>query len=48
VQHRINVTGSLLKEMALKFSADLKIDSFKASNGWLDCFIKRHNRYWKL
>ena len=43
VQRRINVTGPLLKEMALKFSADLKIDNFKASNGWLDCFIKRHN-----
>ena len=39
VQCRINVTGPLLIEMALKFSADLKIDSFKASNGWLDCFI---------
>jgi kinesin family protein 6/9 len=45
VQRRINVTGPLLKEMALKISADLKIDSFKASNGWLDCFIKHHNRY---
>ena len=43
LQCKINVTGPLLKEMALKFSAYLKIDSFKASNGWLDRFIKRHN-----
>ena len=43
VQCRINVTGPLFKEMTLKFSADLKIDSFKASIGWLDCFIKCHN-----
>ena len=33
---RINVSGPLIKEKALKFAEDLGIASFKASNGWLD------------
>ncbi len=40
---RINVSGPLLKEKALQFANDLKIETFKASNGWLDAFVKRHN-----
>ena len=39
----INITGPLLKEKALKFAVDLDIDTFKASNGWLSSFVKRHN-----
>ena len=40
---RINVSGPLIKEKALKFAEDLGIASFKASNGWLDSFRHRHN-----
>jgi predicted DNA-binding protein YlxM (UPF0122 family) len=43
IARRINVTGGLLKEKALKFAKDLNVDSFKASNGWLDSFTKRNN-----
>ena len=40
---RINVSGPLIKEKALKFAEDLGIASLKASNGWLDSFRHRHN-----
>ena len=40
---KINVIGPLLKEQALKFASDLKIETFKASNGWLSSFVNRHN-----
>jgi len=30
---KINVTGPLLKEQAPRFASDLKIETFKASNG---------------
>jgi transposase len=40
VQCKINVTGPLLKEMALKFSADLKIDSFKAFQWMVGLFYQ--------
>ncbi len=40
---RINVSGPLLKEKALQFANDLKIETFKASDGWLDVFGKSHN-----
>ena len=43
VKRRINVTGPLLKEKALKFAKDLQNEDFKASNGWLESFVKRHN-----
>ena len=39
----ITVTGPLLKEKALKFARELKIDDFKASEGWLEKFKIRHN-----
>jgi hypothetical protein len=39
VNRRINVTGPLLKEKALKFASDFGISTFKASNGWLESFI---------
>ena len=40
---KINVSGPLLKEKALKFAKDLNKLEFKASNGWLESFIKRNN-----
>ena len=43
VNRRINVTGPLLKEKALKFASDFGILTFKASNGWLESFINRNN-----
>ena len=38
----IPVSGSLLKEKALLFAAELNNTSFKASNGWLESFRQRH------
>ena len=37
------VSGPLVREQALRFAARLGNTEFKASNGWLDCFRKRHN-----
>ena len=36
----INVSGPLLKEKALKFASELGVETFKASNGRLDSFLK--------
>ena len=44
---RIPVSGPLIKERALKFAKDFGLDSFKASNGWLESFIKRNNIVFK-
>lgn len=43
----VNVSGPLLKEKALKFAEDLAVTSFKASNGWLDSFLRRNNIVFK-
>uniref|UniRef100_A0A0K0FC89 HTH CENPB-type domain-containing protein n=1 Tax=Strongyloides venezuelensis TaxID=75913 RepID=A0A0K0FC89_STRVS len=39
----IPVTGTLLQEKALAVARSLQIDSFKASNVWLDSFKCRNN-----
>lgn len=39
----IPISGPLLKEKALEVSENLKNCDFKASNGWLDRFCKRHD-----
>ena len=45
----INVTGPLMKEKALQFASELNNEDFKASNGWLESFVKRNNiRFRKL
>jgi len=39
----IMVSGPLIQHQALKFATHLKIDSFHASNGWLQSFLKCKN-----
>lgn len=36
------VTGKLVQEKALEIASENSISSFKASNGWLQCFQRRH------
>jgi hypothetical protein len=36
---RINISGPLIQEQALKFAKNLGVDQFKASNGWLQSFL---------
>ena len=38
----IPISGTILREKALKYSEELGIDNFKASNGWLDRWKNRH------
>ena len=42
-KRRVLVSGPLIQQQALKFARDLNNDTFKASNGWLDSFLKRNN-----
>ena len=44
---QVNVSGPLLQQKALKIASELNIESFKASNGWLEAFLKRHNIVFK-
>jgi hypothetical protein len=39
----ITVTGKQIQEKALEIAQELLIEDFKASNGWLDAFKRRHN-----
>jgi hypothetical protein len=43
-----SIDGPHLKEKALHVAARLGINSFWASNGWIDFFKKRHNLYTRL
>ena len=44
---KVNVSGPLLQQKALKIASDLNFESVKASNGWLEAFLKRHNIVFK-
>ena len=39
----VSVSGPMLQEQNLNFSKQLGVQDFKASNGWLDSFKRRHN-----
>lgn len=39
----INITGPMIQEKALQIAQELGVENFKASNGWLESFKKRHN-----
>ena len=39
----VPVSGPMLQEEALTIAYELGNDSYKASNGWLQCFKQRHN-----
>ena len=43
IRRRVEVSGPMLQEIALKFARDLGQTSFTASKGWLDCLKKRHS-----
>ncbi|XP_054630194.1 tigger transposable element-derived protein 4-like isoform X2 [Dunckerocampus dactyliophorus] len=40
---QLPVSGPLLQEKAKEIATQLQLDEFKASNGWLDAFRRRHN-----
>ncbi len=39
----LNISGPMIQTKALEFAEELNLNEFKASNGWLSCFLKRHN-----
>lgn len=43
----VNVSGPLIQEKARTFACELGLTDFKGSNGWLECFLKRHNIVFK-
>ncbi|XP_050412983.2 uncharacterized protein LOC126827555 [Patella vulgata] len=40
---KVPVSGPIIRRKALQYAGRIGYKDFKASNGWLDCFRKRHN-----
>ncbi len=38
-----NISGPMIQVKAREFAEELNLNEFKGSNGWLSCFLKRHN-----
>ena len=45
--HGASIDGPHLKEEAVHVAVCVGIDGFRASNGWINCFKKRHNLVYK-
>lgn len=41
-QEKEKLSGSIVKSVALEIAAELGVENFSASNGWLDSFFRRH------
>jgi hypothetical protein len=41
IASKIPLTGTMIQEKALSFAEKMELTDFKASNGWLNRFIKR-------
>lgn len=46
-EQAIPISGSILKEKAVKYAEELRIENFKASNGWFDRWKGRHGVLFK-
>ena len=44
----IHVYGRILQEKALKVAGGIRMNDFRASNGWLEAFCKRHNVWFRM
>ena len=42
-QKNFIISGDMIKTMALRIASRIGKDTFKASNGWMECFKNRHN-----
>jgi len=42
IRSKLPLSGPLIKAQALHYATELGVPAFKASNGWLDSFKKRH------
>ncbi|XP_029656125.1 tigger transposable element-derived protein 6-like [Octopus sinensis] len=47
-EDKVPISGPFIKKIALYTASKIGFDSFKASNGWLDRFKKRHELRFKL
>ncbi|KAK6175284.1 hypothetical protein SNE40_013778 [Patella caerulea] len=43
ISEKVPVSGPIIRRKALQYAGRIGYKDFKASNGWLECFRKRHN-----